>query len=331
MRRPTVAEVGPGCWAWLRLPGTCGETNIGLVCGDGGSLLVDTPWDLRLTRSMLAAFAPQLERAPVDMVFNTHPDPDHWWGNAAVPQAEIVAAASAAEHMHDEPTPERLSALRRLSGVTGKLPGRAGGGGRYVAAMLAPFAIDEVTVRFPERTFAGRQTEAIGGREVELIDLGAAHTASDSVVVVPDARVAYTGDLLFASVTPVMWQGPVSSWLNALEVIMGLEADVFVPGHGPISTRVELQALHNYWSWLSAAVAAQRQAGQDALEMSKRLAASQEFAAFAAWENPERLYINVATIDRQLDGKGPIPTHPVARAKTFDGVAALAHHLVGVR
>ena len=326
-----VQEVAPGCYVWLRLPGGWGETNIGLVVGDGASLLIDTPWDLRLTRLMLEAFAPQIERAPVSVVVNTHADVDHWWGNAALPAAEVLASQGAAAQMRHELTPRRLLALRRLSELTGRLPGRPGGGGRYVASMLAPFRIEEVTLRFPDRTFIGERTDVIGGRTVELVDHGAAHTASDSVVLVPDARVAYTGDLLFAHVTPVMWHGPVAGWLAALEAIMALEADVFVPGHGPVSGRAELQALHDYWTWLRDAVKTDKDAGRGPLEIAKRLTGTPEFDAFRSWESPERLYVNVATIDRELDGKGPIPSNPIARARAFDGVACLGEHLKGIR
>ena len=44
--------------AWLLL----GESNAGLVIGDGVSLLVDTLWDPRLIRRMLAAMAPLIAR-----------------------------------------------------------------------------------------------------------------------------------------------------------------------------------------------------------------------------------------------------------------------------
>lgn len=322
-----VQEVAPGCYAWLRLPGSWGETNIGLVVGDGRSMLVDTPWDLRLTRSMLDAFSPRIERAPVSLVVNTHPDMDHWWGNAALPGAEVLASQAAAAAMRSEPTPRRLLALRRLSELMGRLPGRAGGGSRYAASMLAPFRIDEVTLRFPDRTFMAKQTEVIAGRTIELVDHGAAHTASDTVVLVPEARVAYTGDLLFAHVTPVMWHGPVARWLAAIDAMLALEADVYVPGHGPVSGRPELQALHDYWTWLRDAVQAHKSAGRDPLEIAKLLTGTREFDRFRVWESPERLYVNVATIDRDLDGKGPIPTNPIARALTFDGIACLSQHL----
>ena len=322
-----VREVGPGCFAWLRLPGRWGETNIGLIAGDGAALLVDTPWDPVLTHAMLDAFAAHTRSTPISLVVNTHPDVDHWWGNSELPGAEVIASTRGAQAMREELAPERMAALRRVSAATGRIPGRPGRTGRYVAAMLAPFALDQVTPRFPDRTFTGRRTEVLGGREIELIDYGAAHTASDSVVFVPDARVVYTGDLLFAGVTPVMWHGPVSGWLTALNAITALEADVFVAGHGAISTRVQLRALYEYWSWLADAVPGHRAAGRDPLATAQALVRSREFAAFAAWENPERLYINVATLARQLDGLGPIPATPIARAKAFDGVACLADQL----
>jgi cyclase len=41
--------------AWLQPNGAWGESNAGLVVGEGESLLVDTLWDLTLTRRMLDA------------------------------------------------------------------------------------------------------------------------------------------------------------------------------------------------------------------------------------------------------------------------------------
>jgi glyoxylase-like metal-dependent hydrolase (beta-lactamase superfamily II) len=139
--------------------------------------------------------------------------------------------------------------------------------------------------------------------------------------------VAFTGDLLFAHVTPVMWHGPLARWLAALDAMMALEADVYVPGHGPVSGRAELQALHDYWTWLRDAVHVHKSAGRGPLEIAKLLTGTREFDAFRVWENPERLYVNVATIDRDLDGKGPTPTNPIARIRTFDGIACLSQRL----
>ena len=61
-----LTEVGPGIHAWLQPNGLLGESNAGLVVGDGASLLVDTLWDPRLTRRMLAAMAPLIAEAPIE-------------------------------------------------------------------------------------------------------------------------------------------------------------------------------------------------------------------------------------------------------------------------
>jgi cyclase len=70
--------VAPGVHAWLQPNGVLGEGNAALVVGDGASLLVDTLWDRRLTRRMLAAMRPLVERAPIETLVNTHSDGDHW-------------------------------------------------------------------------------------------------------------------------------------------------------------------------------------------------------------------------------------------------------------
>jgi glyoxylase-like metal-dependent hydrolase (beta-lactamase superfamily II) len=311
----------------MRPPGSWGESNIGLVVGDGASLLIDTPWDVPLTRSMLAAFARYVDGNPVTLVFNTHGDIDHWWGNSELPAAEVLASDAAIAQMRAEMSPGRLALLKRLAAASGLVPGRVGDAGRYLSKQVLAFDIESVKPRFPERRFTGRRSETVGGREIEFIELGPAHTGSDSVVLVPDARVAFTGDLLFAQVTPVMWHGPVAGWLSALEAIMALEADTFVPGHGPLSSRAELGALHGYWSWLADEVAAGVQAGQGVMEIVSRLIRAPRFAEFRAWQNPERIYVNVVALERGLRGAGPIPANPVDRGRAFDGVACICKEL----
>ena len=244
-----------------------------------------------------------------------------------MPGAEVVASARCVEAMRAEATPQALAKQRSLSKALGHLPGRLGGGARYIADFLAPFAFAETELRFPDRTFNGRLEETVGGRDVVRTDHGAAHTASDSVVFVPDARVVFAGDLLFAAVTPIMWHGPVAGWLAALDRLLELDADTFVPGHGPVAGRDEVQALHGYWALLDHEVAQDRAAGRSPLEAAKRIAALPAFAPFRDWLHPERLYVNVATLDRLQRGKGPIPTTVLARAQAFDGVATLCRHL----
>jgi glyoxylase-like metal-dependent hydrolase (beta-lactamase superfamily II) len=51
----------------------------------------------------------------------------------------------------------------------------------------------------------------VGGRRIDVLNLGPAHTAADSVVHVPDAGVLFGGDLLFIGCTPIVWAGPIAN------------------------------------------------------------------------------------------------------------------------
>jgi glyoxylase-like metal-dependent hydrolase (beta-lactamase superfamily II) len=140
--------------------------------------------------------------------------------------------------------------------------------------------------------------------------------------------VVVAADVLVVGCTPVMWAGPTERWLAALDLLTGLEADVFVPGHGPVCGRDEIAALGDYWRWLDPEVARRHGAGQSPWQAAQEIAASSEFRAqpFARWHNPERLVINTTTIMRNLDGAPP-ETSPLATIRLFSRVAALSRQL----
>jgi cyclase len=325
-----LREVAPGVHAWLQPNGSWGESNAALVVGDRASLLVDTLWDVRLTDRMLRAMRPLIERAPIATVVNTHSDPDHWWGNQLVAGAEIVTTHAAAQVMADS-SPAEMARFARL-GAALRLAGRfrlpypkrddAAAVGRFVGELLAPFRFDEVRPTRPLRSFGGELSLEAGGREVRLVEVGPAHTPGDLVVHVPDARTVIAADVLFIGVTPVMWAGPVAGWLAALEHLGDSDADTFVPGHGPICGRAEIERLADYWRWLDTAVRPRLAAGGSPVAIARDLVVGEEIDAhgFGAWLNPERAVINVRTIDAHRRGV----TRPPGPRDLVDAFARMA-------
>jgi cyclase len=331
-----LREVGPGVHAWVQPNGSWGEANAGLVVGDGAAALIDTLWDQRLARELLAATAPLTADAPIELVVNTHADGDHWWGNAEVPAAaSIVTSRASLEAMRAELAPANFVRLRTLAAVLAGLPERTPGGlgltGRYLRSMLGPYAFEQVRQRFPDRTFTGSVSERVGGRELRLTEVGPAHTAGDAIVHVPDAGVVFGADVLFFGVTPVMWHGPLRNWLAALETLLALDADTFVPGHGPVGGRAEIEALRDYWTWLEAAATAHHRAGRSPWAAARAMTRDPEFARWRDWVAPERIAINVTCVHRHLSGRGPVPASPAARTPLFTQVAALARELAAAR
>ena len=105
---------------------------------------------------------------------------------------------------------------------------------------------DEQKARLPNQTYRDRLTFHLGGKEIQVLYLGSAHTRGDSVIFVPQDRIAYPSELLFANQFPTSGEGESLGWLRALEALDALEADIFVPAHGPIPedprlTRQELR------------------------------------------------------------------------------------------
>jgi cyclase len=333
-----LIEVGPGIHAWLQPNGLLGETNAGLVIGGGASLLVDTLWDPRLTRRMLAAMAPWTAEAPIETVVNTHSDGDHWWGNQEVAGAEIVATDAAAAVMAQE-SPADMKRFGRLAGalrLAGSMPlpyprrGEVTAIAAYMSEALAPFAFDEVRLVPPTRTFSGELELDVGGREVRLIEVGPAHTPGDLLVWVPDARIAIAADILFIGVTPIMWAGPLAGWVAAVERLLELEAERFVPGHGPVCGPDEVRRLIDYWRWLERAAGERLEAGRAPAAAARELVLGDEIAerGFADWLGPERALVSVGTIDAHRRGIAE-PPGPRQLIAAFSRMALLARDLNG--
>ena len=237
--RPAYAEglwdLGHDLYAWMVPNGSWGESNSGLLVGKEQSLLVDTLWDLRHTQTMLDAMGPLLREAPLHLLVNTHADGDHFWGNQLVEGVKSLTSAAARAEMEFH-KPRSMLAFRRLGGFLKLAPvTSAQRVGHWFESMCLPYAFDEVKHTPAVETFTGTIWREIGGRKVQLIEVGPAHTSGDLMVYVPDAKTLFAGDILFIGSTPVMWAGPVENWLNALDLILGLDVETIVPGHGPVT------------------------------------------------------------------------------------------------
>lgn len=330
-----LTEVAGGVWAWIQPNGGLGESNAGLVAGDGESLLVDTLWDERLTRRMLDVIEPiAAERAaPITRLFNTHGDGDHWYGNGLLETSvEIVATEAAGEQMREEPPAilTRLAPVGSVAGLAGRVPMLPGAaslrGLANFRSMLSNYEFGGINPRTPSRTFIGLETLEVGGRIVELIEVGPAHTTGDAIAWLPDAKVVFAGDILFNGVTPIMWAGPVDNWIAACERIEALEPVAVVGGHGPVGGVAEVRLIREHWSWLAGEIAAA--ADEDLGDLSERLIRSEAWrtSPWAEWRNPERTMVNVARI-RATSAGGASEIGTPERLKLIAGMGALAERL----
>lgn len=289
-------QVGDRVWAWTLPDGGYGWSNAGLVAGDGASLLVDTLFDLSLTREMLAAMRPIIDGAPITDALITHSNGDHTHGNQLLDAAvRIIAARGTAEEIAQETGTDRLRGIQLadLGPVATS----------FARDRFGHFDFSGIAVRNADETFDRSMSIDVGGRRVDLLNLGPAHTAADSVVHVPDAGVLFGGDLLFIGCTPIVWAGPIANWIAACDAMIALDAPVVVPGHGPITDPDGIRGVRGYFVHLIEQADAAHGKGLSLAEAIDTV----DLGEYASWLDSERIVVNMFRRYCELDPDTPQP------------------------
>jgi glyoxylase-like metal-dependent hydrolase (beta-lactamase superfamily II) len=93
---------------------------------------------------------------------------------------------------------------------------------------------EERKARLPNETFRDKITLYLGGKEIQVLYLGRAHTRGDSIVYVPQDRIVYLSEVFSAGQFLFMGDGYGLDWLKTVEAAAALDAHIFVPGHNPL-------------------------------------------------------------------------------------------------
>jgi len=309
-------DLGNSCYAWLQPDGSWGYSNAGLVVDGVEALLVDTLFDLPLTREMLAGMrAAEPAARRIRTVVNTHSNGDHCNGNELVADAEIIASKAAAAEMAEE-TPAAMAQYKRAAADLGEL-------GEFFLRCFEPFEFEGITKTLPTTTFEGTLERTVGDKRVVLIDVGPAHTGGDVLVHVPEDRTVFTGDILFIDGHPIIWAGPVQNWIDACARIEAMDVETVVPGHGPVTDKRGVTAVREYLDYVSKEARARYDAGLPAFEAARDIA----LADYDAWLDAERIVVNVSTLYREFAGDPSPP--PIA--ELFAQMAVVAKDRPGRR
>jgi cyclase len=302
-------ELGNSLYAYLQPDGGWGWSNAGLVCDGDQSLLIDTLFDLPLTERMLSEMRRAVPAAArIDTLINTHANGDHCYGNQLVGDARIVASGRTAAEMSELP-PAAFATLVEQAPNMGEV-------GAFFLDCFGKFDFQGIELVVPTETFDGELTLRVGGKEVQLIEVGPAHTRGDTLALVPGERVLFSGDILFHGAHPIVWAGPVSNWIAACDRILGLDVDVIVPGHGPLADKTAVQDVKAYFEYLYEQARGRHDDGMTPVEAARSIALDR----WAQWGERERLAVNIATIYRELDGDA----EPANALVSFQQMAELA-------
>jgi glyoxylase-like metal-dependent hydrolase (beta-lactamase superfamily II) len=87
-----------------------------------------------------------------------------------------------------------------------------------------------------------KRTINMGGTEIQVLNLGRAHTGGDLAVYLPATKVLFLGEIYLRDVFPAMRSAYPTEWIATLKKAEAMNADWIIPGHGFIDTKEELKA-----------------------------------------------------------------------------------------
>jgi cyclase len=294
--REGLHDLGNGTFAYLQPDGSWGLSNAGLIADSGETLLVDTLMDLPRTRTMLEAMRKAEPAAEhIGVLVNTHSNGDHTHGNQLVEGARIIASQACLQEMELTGSPSEQGSIAKAWKKFGK-PGAF-----FQEVMWHRFDTENIVHTLPTEIFSGAMSLKVGGKMVELIEVGPAHTRGDVLVHVPKDRIVYTGDIAFIGGHPIVWAGPVGNWIKACDLILSWDVETVVPGHGPITDKNGIRALRDYFAYIHAEAKKRFDAGMSYDEAARDIALDR----YADWLDPERIVVNVITCYREFSGQGP--------------------------
>ena len=191
-----------------------GGGNSTVIVGTNGVVVVDAKTTKPGGQELLDDIA-KITPKPVTTVILSHSDGDHVNGLAAFPAGVKVIA-------QENNKKEQEAALA------------AGGQG-------APPADHQPTQVITKQ----KETLIIEGEKLELYHWAPAHTSGDLIVYLPSQKIVATGDII-ATNNPYPRihdekHGSTEGWIATTKGIIALDADTYVPGHGNIQTKADIQ------------------------------------------------------------------------------------------
>lgn len=217
-KKTSFTEIGPGLWAFTAE----GDPNSGVIIGDDAVMVVEAQATPRLARSVIERIRGVTDK-PITHLVLTHYHAVRVLGASAYSAPTVImsekARAMVAERGQEDWDSE-FGRFPRLFEGHEEIPG----------------------LTWPTTTFAGRMSVWLGKRRVDLMQPGRAHTAGDIVAHVPDANVAFTGDIVEYRSACYCGDGHFADWPGTLDAIRRIGPEAIAPGRGDALVGPEMVA-----------------------------------------------------------------------------------------
>ena len=229
---PVMTQVAPD----LYFHRDDGSSNSIIWVTDEGVLVVDTCQHPRQAAALIGKIR-QLTSKPIRWAFVTQAHGDHYLGNQIFKQegATIVSQTEVARLMRtyiDKEMARRQPFFARNQ-----------------------FDPKEIALTLPDVTFETKMTIHLGGKVAHLIYLGPGQDAGNAFLYLPHAKALATG----GGYGTRSWANPmftpsVEGWIAVLRQIKAMDVDRYLPGHGEVGTKQNVEEMIEFLTDLQAGV-----------------------------------------------------------------------------
>ena len=258
-------KIKDGVYAYYT-EGTLMRSNCGIISGTESSLLFDTLSTEKMYRDFL--HATESCCSPRKFLALSHGHGDHIMTVHLVPETTVIAQTKTRDFM--------IEGDARL---------------REVVAKNATPGLDFTGCRtvLPQIYFEKELIVSLGERDILLRYPGDCHTQGDIYAYDKNSGTVFCGDLLFYKVAPVAIYNPLETWICAMDEMLSLDAENYIPGHGPICGKKEVSLFRDYLQQM-------KEVAEDGFSKgipSEEAVKQAHWGEVAFWEEPGRTYNNV--------------------------------------
>jgi cyclase len=255
-----LEQLKDGIYVAIDKRGGGASSNAGIIDFGNQTIVIDA-FNTLLAASDLRKAAESVTGRTVDTLILTHAHADHWFGAPAFdPSTTFIASETTAQAFLEDSQailegfqkPEeweqwlketehqlQVEEDERVREGLQKTIERI----HYTMAEMVGYE-----PRYPDQTFLDPLAFQGSKRYAELRSFGAGHSADDSVLLLPEEKIAFIGDIGFFNLQPYMGSCDLEKWREQLKVFHDSEFEILVPGHGPIGSKAEITFQLEYFN-----------------------------------------------------------------------------------
>ena len=146
----------------------------------------------------------------------------------------------------------------------------------------------------------------LGGREIQILFLGRAHTGGDLHVYLPEEKVLFMSEAYLNRIFPAMRSAYPSEWVAMIEAAQAMDVDTYVPGHGFVDSPAILEEeLETYRQAMIQVIDEARRLHESGLTVEEAQAQA-DMGELEAWSlRDSQKPISIARVYMELNGELP--------------------------